>query len=86
MKAPKYIANFDSATAMLRATSRYLRGEDFPALGVFPEALEPAVRLLGAHINALPRRLREGVYTYGGWNEAIRPDELGSVSAEEVAR
>jgi len=86
MKAPNYIANFDSATAMLRATSRYLRGEDFQTLGVVPEALEPAVRLVGAGINALPRRLREMVYTYGGWNEAIRPDKLGSVSAERVAR
>jgi len=86
MKAPEYIANFDSATAMLRATARYLRGKDFPVLGVMPEALLPVLRLVGAGVNALPRRLREKVYIYGGWGEAIRPEDLGTVSAGRVAR
>ena len=86
MKTPGYVANFDSATAMLRATAAYLRGEDFPALGALPRALVPAMRPVTAAVNALPRRLREEVYARASSSEAIRPSELGLVSAEGVAR
>ena len=34
MKSPDYVANFDSATAMLRAIARFLRGRSF-AGGLF---------------------------------------------------
>ncbi len=37
--APPYIANFDSASGMLRATAAYLRGEDFPGMGTAPPAI-----------------------------------------------
>jgi hypothetical protein len=83
---PRYIANFDSAAAMLRATARYLRGKDFPLLGIWPKASEPLLRYLGAGINALPRRLSERIYIWSGWGEAIPPEQLGSVSAERVAQ
>jgi hypothetical protein len=83
--APRYIANFDSAAAMLRATARYLRGKDFPLLGIWPKASEPMLRYLGAGINALPRRLSERIYIWSGWGEAIPPEQLGSVRAEQVA-
>ena len=86
MKAPGYVANFDSATAMLRATARYLRGEDFPALGVVPRSLAPAMSPVAAIINALPERVREGVYSWSGWSEAIPAKKLGEVRAEETAR
>ena len=86
MKSPEYVANFDSATAMLRATARYLRGEDFPALGVTPRSLAPAMRPVAAAVNALPERVREGVYSWSGWSEAIPPKRLGEVHAEDVAR
>ena len=86
MKAPGYVANFDSATAMLRATARYLRGEDFPTLGVAPGPLAPVLRAVAAGANPLPRRIREGVYAWSGWNEAIPPERRGEVRAEEVSR
>lgn len=75
------VANFDSATAMLRATARYLRGQDFPALG------QPRImgRLAGA-IDLLGNRAREWLYTWSGWLEAIPPDRLGRVDAEAIAR
>ncbi len=71
---------------MLRALSAHLRGEDFRVLGSVPKPLAPLMRPVAAAVNALPRRIREGVYTYSGANEAIPPESLGDVSAEEVSR
>jgi hypothetical protein len=86
MKSPGYIANFDSATAMLRAGASYLHGRSFPQLGTMPEAamplMQPAVRL----INALPEKARERLYVRSGWGEAVPPKKLGNVRAEEVSR
>ena len=82
MKAQRYIANFDSAAGMLRALGRYLHGQDFSGLGVTSPALEP----VALAINALPRRLREALYIWSGWWEAIPPEKLGEVRAEEIAR
>jgi hypothetical protein len=47
MKAPHYIADFDSTSAMSRALGRYLQGNDFPGLGVLP-TVSPLVSLLDA--------------------------------------
>ena len=41
MKSSSTVADFDSATAMLRALSNYLKGEDFPLLGAMPRRNEP---------------------------------------------
>jgi hypothetical protein len=80
--APRYVANFDSMTAMLRATARYLRGKDFPGMGIVPAFAEP----VGALVNALPRHARETLYIYGGWGEAINPNKLHKVRAEAISR
>lgn len=85
MSVPTAIANFDSATAMLRSLAHYLRGEDFANLGLWPKSFEPALQVIGAGINALPRRLREQVYIWSGWGEAIPPRRLGAVRAERIA-
>ncbi|WP_231867015.1 MULTISPECIES: hypothetical protein [unclassified Anabaena] len=79
--APPYIAGFDSATAMLRATAAYLRGEDFPGMGSMPAALEPISIL----INKLPRPVKELIYTAGSAGEAIPAARLGDVSSEVVS-
>jgi short-subunit dehydrogenase len=55
--APKFVPNFDSASASLRALARFLRGRDFPALGVGPSS-----RMLGRAADRLPHRLREQIY------------------------
>lgn len=34
MNSPRAVADFDSATGMLRAVARYLHGQDFPGLGL----------------------------------------------------
>lgn len=79
--APPYIANFDSASAMLRATAAYLNGNDFPGIGTTPPAAEPLFTL----VNKLPRPLQETIYTLGSAGEGISSDRLGDVSAEAVA-
>jgi hypothetical protein len=63
------------------ALARYLHGKDFPAVGL-SRLLQPVA--LAA--NALPRRARENVYAWSGWSEALPPEKLGQVRAEEVAR
>ncbi|PGH15565.1 hypothetical protein AJ79_02347 [Helicocarpus griseus UAMH5409] len=59
------IADFDSASSMLRAIGRYLHFRDFPQLGV-PTALAAPMPL----INWLPPYLRDTVYSVVGANEA----------------
>ena len=69
-----YIANFDSAAAMLRALANYLHGEDFLMLGTVPKSRAPLMKLaslVGSAINALPVALREQVYIWSGRTEAI---------------
>jgi hypothetical protein len=51
---PQFIANFDSASAMLRATALYPRGEEFRGVGFLPNAIKP----LGGAVNRLPGRSR----------------------------
>lgn len=55
--APWFVADFDSASAMLQATARFLHGQDFPALGL-PCRLEP----LAIGVNLLPRAVRRFIY------------------------
>ena len=80
-QSPPYIADFDSASAMLRALSACLHGEDFANLGM-PAWLRPPVLATAA----LPRRAREAIYAWSGWAEAIPPERIGEVDAEEIAR
>jgi hypothetical protein len=85
MEPAQYIANFDSEAAMLRALGNYLRGEDFPITGAMPPSIEPIMKPLVAAVNALPKRVREEVYTWSGRSEAVPPEELDKVRAEEVS-
>ncbi len=79
--SPPYIADFDSASAMLRALSACLHGEDFANLGM-SAWLRPPVLATGL----LPRRVREAVYAWSGWAEATPAARIGEVDAEEIAR
>ena len=79
--APWFVADFDSASAMVQASARFLHGEDFPGLGL-SRRLEP----LAIAVNYLPRRVRRFIYTYSGGAEAIAPARLSEIRAEEVSR
>lgn len=78
--APSYLADFDSASAMVRAASNYLRGDDFPAIGQ-----SPAIRPLAEAVSWLPKSAREQFYAVGGAFEGISPRSLSKVNAEEIA-
>ena len=56
LSPPDYLADFDSATAMLRALAAFLHGRDFPNLGL-ASALKPVA--IGA--NLLPMTIRQEV-------------------------
>lgn len=77
---PPYIANFDSTAAMLRATARYLRGKDFPALGL--PFMQPAISLA----NRLPQRSREKLFAVGAASESIPGRFTGMVRGERLSK
>ena len=78
--ATSSIANFDSATGMLRATAKVLHGKDFPNLGQ-PRLVEPLTRLS----NLFSPQVREEIYALGGLQEALSPSRLSKVDAETIA-
>jgi hypothetical protein len=80
-RSPRAIADFDSASAMLRALAACLRGDGFPALG-----LSESLRPLAIAANLLPKRVRKLVYAWSGWAEAMPAAALGDVRAETVSR
>jgi hypothetical protein len=86
MKPGRVVASFDSATGMLRALSRFLRGRDVPLIGQGPAAAEPlASAVLGA-ANRLPRRLQERAYAASGWAEAVPLRRVGEIRSDDLAR
>ncbi|UGY94773.1 hypothetical protein [Streptomyces gobiensis] len=81
MTIPRFLAGFDSASAMLRANAAFLRGEPFPALGE-STALKPLVRAT----RMLPARLREKVFIGSGALETVSPRRMSRVDTEDISR
>ncbi len=81
MKTSHFVARFDSATAMLQATARYLHGKDFSVLGLLD-----SLWFLAPILNALPTHIRKSLYIFGAWREAIPMDRLGQLRAEAIAQ
>lgn len=81
MQAARFVARFDSASAMLQATARYLHGQDFAGLGVLR-----STKFLMPMVNALPARLRQRLYQLGAWYEGVPPQWLGRVRAEALSQ
>ncbi|CAL1240009.1 alpha/beta fold hydrolase [Candidatus Methylocalor cossyra] len=80
------LAQFDSASAMVRALGAYLDGRDFPLLGAYPAGTEAGWRALGSGVNAVPEGIRRWVYRVGGQREAVAPERLGAVRGERLAQ
>jgi hypothetical protein len=78
---PWFVADFDSASAMVQTAARFLHGQDFPRLG-----LSPRLAPLAIAVNYLPKPLRRLVYTHSGAAEAIAPARLSEIRAEEVSQ
>jgi hypothetical protein len=85
MKSSSCVADFDSATAMLRALSNYLKEEDFPLVGAMPRRNLPLMELVAAVVNQLPSSLREQVYIWSGRFEAINRRKLANVKTDDIA-
>ncbi|MFI0450238.1 hypothetical protein [Actinomadura sp. 6N118] len=79
------VADFDSATGMLRALSRFLAGQDIPLMGILPRPLETPLSALLGTANRLPRRLTEKAYAVSGWSEAVDPDRIDDVRSDALA-
>lgn len=77
---PSALAGFDSTTTLVRSLSRFLHGEEFPALGLAPRSL---ASILPAG-NRLPERVRRRLYQIGTAREAIDPDALEDVRLEAI--
>ena len=80
MRPQRYVAGFDSATALLRGLAACLRGRPVPAAGI-----NPALRPLLPAVARLPAGLQELAYTLGGWSEAVPAGALGRVRAGDLA-
>ena len=81
----KYVADFDSATGMLRALAASLRGEGLPLLGAMRPSRAPLMKVVASTVNHLPKPLQEQVYIWSGWMEAVSSRKLAAVSGEAVA-
>src|SRR5207249_2636918 len=57
-----------------------------PLLGAMPPSREPLMRVVATAVNALPIALREQVYIWSGWLEAIPPRKLGQAKLDDVCR
>ncbi|MEH0820736.1 MULTISPECIES: hypothetical protein [unclassified Micromonospora] len=82
MKLPREVAAFDSASAMVVATARFLHNRDTPPMG------RPAGRLLGplaVAANRLPIRLRETIYSLASGAEARPAAHMAALDIEDVA-
>lgn len=79
--AAHFVADFDSATAMLKALSCSLRGDVFRDMGM-PAPLRPAA----VAANRLPARLRRAIYAIAGRLEAVPPRDLERFDVQQVAR
>jgi hypothetical protein len=85
MKSSSCVADFDSATAMLRALANYLKEEDFPLVGAMPRRNLPLMKFVASVVNELPPSLREQVYIWAGRFEAISPRKLRDIKTDEIA-
>lgn len=85
-RKPDYLADFDSASAMLSALGRFLSGRDFPMLGAVPRWAMPLVKALSGGVNRLPARLQEQVYIWSGWLEAIGASRIDRISEIDLSR
>ncbi|MGW0231594.1 hypothetical protein ACWDWO_25085 [Actinopolymorpha singaporensis] len=81
IRPARAVAAFDSASAMLRATTRALCGKDFPHLG------QGAARALPVRMSRLlPVEQRRRMYAWSGAAEGVPADRLGDVDLDAIAR
>ncbi|HEX6357623.1 hypothetical protein [Actinophytocola sp.] len=83
MKPNRAVASFDSASTFHRVLAQHLHGQGSPALGLGPAAR--AVSRLLPVVNHAPRAVRESLYIWSGWSEAVQPNRLSTVDTDAIA-
>lgn len=83
MRPDRAVASFDSASTFLRVLARHLHGEGSPALGL-GWAARSVSRLLPVG-NHAPSAVREQLYIWSGWSEAVRREQVGAVDTDAIA-
>lgn len=76
-------ADFDSATAMVVATARFLESKGFPILG---KPFGPLLRPLLVGVNHLPDAARQWLYRAGSGREGLPAEVLSGLDEEALAR
>jgi hypothetical protein len=84
MRPTSYIADFDSAAAMLRGLANYLHGRNFALLGE-SRWRSAGLRPLACIINSMPNPVKEQVYIWSGRYEAIAARKLDRAITSRVA-
>lgn len=76
-----FVAQFDSSSAMLRAMARFLGGGGYLGLGTM-DRLGPLLQAA----DHLPVGAREFLHEHGSWAEAVPPEQLAGLRAEDLSR
>jgi hypothetical protein len=87
--AGRAVAEFDSASAMMRVLGAALRGQEAPLLALFSSPagrlLEPSADWLVGRIERLPEAALRAIYRRSGWMDAIPARHLSQIQAGELA-
>lgn len=86
MRPTSYIADFDSAAAMLRASANCLHGRDFPLLGAIPRWRSLDMKFIANMVNRMPDRMKEQIYIWSGRLEAIAARNLRKAKTEQITQ
>jgi hypothetical protein len=81
---PSYIANFDSMAAMVRGTANCLNHQGLPVLGIMPSQGGLALQLAGNLVQHLPWQIKDKLYAYGGWGEALPARKLHKAKIDRI--
>ena len=79
--ATRYVTKMDSTTSLLRALALFLRGRDFPALGIAPHIPGSVAEA----VNLLPAPVRASLYRWTGWFGGASETDLPQVRTEEIS-
>ncbi|HZR48094.1 MAG TPA: hypothetical protein VFB06_01105 [Streptosporangiaceae bacterium] len=89
VSAGRAVAEFDSASAMMRVLGAALNGHEAPVLALFPpragRLLEPSVDWLVGRIERLPESALAAIYRQSGRMDAVTARRVGEVRADQLA-
>ncbi len=78
---PRFLATFDSTSAMLMALSNFINGDDVPGAGFLPSS-----KLLASEIKKFSRQARDTMFALSGICEGICPEHMNRINSEEISR